>query len=93
MLKVADRMAKEHGWSLNSLQSPASVHLCCTVQTVGHEAKFLADLKESLDFSKAAVKAGDKDDGSAAVYGMASSMPAGPVKQLLYAYTDVKYKV
>jgi len=69
------------------------VHLCCTVQTVGHEAKFLANLQESLDFAKAAVKAGDKDDGSAAVYGMASSMPAGPVKQLLYAYTDVKYKV
>ena len=36
---------------------------------------------------------GEQDDGSAAVYGMASSMPAGPVKQLLYAYTDVKFKV
>ena len=30
--------------------------------------------------------------GDAAVYGMAGGMPSGPVKELLYTYTDVKLK-
>ena len=92
VLKVADAMAKK-GWSLNSLQAPASVHLCVTVRTVGHEQRFLDDLQECFASVKAATVAGAKDDGSAAMYGMASSMPGGPVKALMFAYNDVKYIV
>lgn len=92
VLRVADAMAKK-GWSLNSLQHPNAVHLCCTVRTVGHEGKFLKDLEEAT----AAVRAstGDKvdDDSSAAIYGMAGGMPNGPVKELMFTYTDIKLMV
>ena len=40
---VGDAMSKR-GWSLNSLQRPASVHICCTVKHIGNEQKFLDDL-------------------------------------------------
>ena len=33
---VADHMAKK-GWSLNPLQNPACVHICCTLRHVGRE--------------------------------------------------------
>jgi hypothetical protein len=34
-----------------------------------------------------------KSTGNAAVYGMASSLPAGPVNEMLRTYTDVVLKV
>ena len=33
---VADHMAKK-GWSLNPLQNPPCVHICCTLRHVGKE--------------------------------------------------------
>lgn len=35
------------GWSLNALQSPACLHICCTVAHIGHHDEFIADLKAS----------------------------------------------
>lgn len=45
--RVGDQMTKK-GWSLNSLQNPDCIHICCTVKTVGNEKKFLTDLKDSV---------------------------------------------
>lgn len=89
VLKVSDTMAKK-GWSLSPLQHPTSVHLCVTVRHVGRAKKFLAELAE-------AVKVVQNDpnsahEGGSAMYGMASSMPAGPVDDILRIYTDVTLK-
>lgn len=35
---------------------------------------------------------GKKSSGNAAIYGMASSLPAGPIKMMLCTYTDVVLK-
>ena len=43
---VGDKMTKK-GWSLNALQSPACLHICCTVAHLGHHDEFIADLKAS----------------------------------------------
>jgi sphinganine-1-phosphate aldolase len=89
---VSDRMTKK-GWSLNTLQNPACVHLCCTVRHVGHEEEFLVDLRDAVLQAKEAVRRGDKASGKAAIYGMASGMPSGPVNELLKCYNDVVLKV
>ncbi|KAJ0408037.1 hypothetical protein P43SY_000241 [Pythium insidiosum] len=90
ILKVSDAMAKK-GWSLNALQHPASVHICVTVRHIGKGKKFLRDLTDAVAIVK-------KDpngalEGGSAIYGMASSMPAGPVDDILRIYTDVTLKV
>ena len=90
---VSDIMSKK-GWALNSLQSPASVHLCCTVKHIGIENQFVDDLRDSVDIVITTMQANaDKGfnpqlEGNAAMYGMASSFPAGPVKELLTTYND-----
>ncbi|CBJ31196.1 Pyridoxal-dependent decarboxylase [Ectocarpus siliculosus] len=85
--KVGDRMS-HRGWSLNALQHPPCLHLCVTMCHVGKAGVFLADLLAST--LEAAAAAGEGDENStAAIYGMASSMPAGPVNVLLRTYTDV----
>lgn len=42
--QVGDLMGKK-GWSLNSLQAPAGIHLCVTLRHVGKAQGFLADLR------------------------------------------------
>jgi sphinganine-1-phosphate aldolase len=42
---VGDLMTKR-GWSLNSLQSPAGLHLCVTLRHVGRHERFLKDIRE-----------------------------------------------
>ncbi|KAJ1446813.1 pyridoxal phosphate-dependent transferase [Pelagophyceae sp. CCMP2097] len=88
--EVNDDMV-HRGWTLNGLQSPASVHLCCTLQTLGHEQRFLDDLKMAV--AKVVAAGGGASAGSAAIYGMASSMPAGPVEDVLMMYTDITLAV
>ena len=83
---LSEKMHKK-GWTLNALQNPPSVHICVTLRTVEGNAtdRFITDLtectKECLD------NPGDEEKG-AAVYGMASAMPAGPVTKMLSTYTD-----
>ena len=81
------------GWALNSLQKPAGLHLCVTLRHVGKEEQFLADLKKSVEEVKYDLSRGMKSSGTAGVYGMASSLPAGPVKDMLSVYTDTVLKV
>ena len=84
---IGDAMS-QRGWSLNTLQHPASLHLCCTCLHVGNEALFLKNLQDALD-EVAKIPADAKKEGKAAVYGMASSLPEGPVNELLKVYNDV----
>ncbi|TMW56404.1 hypothetical protein Poli38472_006414 [Pythium oligandrum] len=90
ILKVSDEMAKK-GWSLNALQHPASVHMCVTVRQIGKAKKFLSDLETSVKTVKS--DPNGALEGGSAIYGMASSMPAGPVDDILRIYTDVTLKV
>jgi glutamate/tyrosine decarboxylase-like PLP-dependent enzyme len=90
ILKVSDAMAKK-GWSLNALQHPASVHMCVTVRHIGKANKFIKELKEAVEIVQK--DPNGKLNGGSAIYGMASSMPAGPVDEILRIYTDITLKV
>ena len=79
---------QKRGWALNTLQHPASLHLCCTVCNLNNEDTFLKDLQESVN-EVAALPEDAKKEGKAAIYGMASSLPAGPLNELLKVYNDV----
>lgn len=85
---VGDYLSKK-GWMLNTLQHPSSIHLCCTLQHVGAEDRFIKDLTDAV----AKAKEADGMVGNAAIYGMASSLPAGPVDEMLRLFNDVVYKV
>lgn len=87
--KVGDCMSKR-GWSLNALQKPACLHICCTVTHVGKTDEFIKDLKDSVQevLSNPGMKG-----GNAAIYGMTSALPSGPVNELLKVYNDVVLKV
>jgi hypothetical protein len=64
------------------------MHLCCTVRHVGREQDFLADLKLAVE-EVTSRPSMNKKEGKAAIYGMASSMPAGPINEILKVYNDV----
>lgn len=84
---VAEGMKKK-GWSLNSLQNPASIHICVTVLTKKEE--FILDLKLVVaDLADKGSHNKGEEGGVAAIYGMAGSLPSGPVKEILNAYLDV----
>lgn len=85
--QVAEFM-NSRGWNLNSLQNPASIHLCVTLNTVGHEERFITDLKNTVD-DLLANPPQNREGSSAAIYGATGSMPPGPVNELLKVYTDV----
>lgn len=83
---IADIM-KTKGWELSSLQSPASVHLCITLPIVPHADLFVRDLKAAV--AQVAAEPNNNDQGTAGIYGMAGSIPKGPVNDLLKAFLDV----
>lgn len=91
--RVNDAMI-EKGWSLNALQKPASLHLCVTLRTVPKVDQFLRDLRACVDtlMSETKDKQHTHDDGTAAMYGKAGALPAGPLNAVLTAYMDAKYK-
>lgn len=89
-LKVGDAMTKR-GWSLNSLQHPTCVHMCVTVCHIGKATKFLGELEEAVNEVKKDKNPSAVDGNS--IYGMAPSLPAGPVDDLLRIYTDITLKV
>ena len=85
------------GWSVNSLQRPASAHLCVTYrQTLdGVKERFIDDLKKCVKL----VLEDDKgknvvpEDGKAPIYGTIASLPPGPVNDLICTYMDVVLEV
>lgn len=84
--RVGGKMAKR-GWDLNSLQNPPCLHLCVTMNTIPHVQDFIDDLRDSVQEVRKEGPAAKKS-GSAAIYGMAGSFPAGPVDELLKCFTD-----
>jgi len=85
---------RKRGWNLNALQFPSAVHICVTYLHTqsGVADKFINDVKEitatCLEDPKAC------DSGSAAVYGMAQSLPdRSIVDQITRAYLDSLYAI
>ena len=87
---VGDGMSKK-GWSLNLLQKPASIHLCVTVKGVGKSDLFISELKEVISELKSS--GSSTTGGTAAIYGMASTLPDGPIDEMMKSYQDVVYMV
>jgi sphinganine-1-phosphate aldolase len=89
--QVTENMG-HRGWSLNGLQLPAAVHIAVTLRHTlpGVADRFLADLAESVGEVRANPGV---STGMAPVYGMAGSLPAGVVHQLLAGYLDLLFEV
>lgn len=88
--RVSDAMS-HRGWELNALQSPACLHVCVTLSFVTAVDTFLKELREAV----AEVRkegAGAKKSGDAAIYGMAGSLPAGPVNEMFRCFIDLALK-
>ena len=80
------------GWSLNGLQRPAAVHIAVTLRHTqpGVADRFLTDLAESVEEVRANPGV---STGMAPVYGMAASLPAEVVRQVLNGYLDLLFEV
>lgn len=80
-----------HGWSLNGLQDPPSIHLCTTLRHTqpGVVERFLGDLGAAV----AEVRGNPQAGGSMApIYGMATMAEMhGAVEDLLEAYVDMLF--
>jgi sphinganine-1-phosphate aldolase len=89
--RVLDVMG-HHGWSLNGLQDPASIHLCITLRHTqpGVVDRFLADLAVAVDEVRADPQAGGS---MAPIYGMATMAEMqGTVEELLEGYVDLLFE-
>jgi len=88
--KISDAM-KKRDWNLNTLQSPPSIHICCTFMHRDAATKFLDDLRSAVqevhDFP-------DKyKSGTAALYGMAGSLPDSTLTvELAKGFLDLLFK-
>jgi sphinganine-1-phosphate aldolase len=89
--QVMENMGRR-GWSLNGLQRPAAVHIAVTLRhTAGGVAdRFLADLAQSVQEVRSNPGV---STGMAPVYGMAATLPAEVVRQLLAGYLDMLFEV
>jgi len=89
--QVMENMS-HRGWSLNGLQLPPAVHLAVTLRHTlpGVAGRFLADLAGSVEEVRANPGI---SSGMAPIYGMAASLPAAVVHQLLAGYLDMLYEV
>lgn len=94
--RISDLMQGK-GWSLNSLQNPASIHLCVTLPVAPYAHNFVNDLKEVVgqlrqEEAEHSIMDGSSKptkQGTAGIYGMSGSLPEGPVNDLLKAFVDV----
>jgi glutamate/tyrosine decarboxylase-like PLP-dependent enzyme len=89
--RVLDVMG-HHGWSLNGLQDPPSVHLCVTLRHTqpGVVERFLDDLARAVDTVRTDPHAGGS---MAPIYGMATMADMqGTVEQLLEGYVDLLFE-
>ena len=100
--ELSDKMGKRK-WSINSLQKPASSHICVTYRQCaeGVAEKFIAELRECVDEILKAKERGagksvspkETSGGSAPIYGSIASLPPGPVNQMICSYMDVVLEV
>ena len=89
--QVMENMS-HRGWSLNGLQRPAAVHIAVTLRHTlpGVADRFLADLAGSVEEVRSHPGV---STGMAPVYGMAATLPAEVVRQLLTGYLDMLFEV
>ena len=85
--RILDVMG-ETDWGLVSLQSPASIHICVTLNVAPKAKDFLQDLRKAVDTVRAEGM-GTRKKGTAGIYGMADSLPKGPVQHILNVFTDM----
>jgi len=101
---IGDIMTKKYNWNLNSLQYPSCMHICVTLLHIGKADMFLNDLKSSVDIVVKKKNEEENDGnnnktkkessgGNSAFYGMAATLPPGPVEDILKIYTDYSLKV
>jgi len=82
----------ELGWNLNSLQYPASVHICVTLVHTQHGVadRFISDVTKSVREIMKRPQA--KTTGAGAMYGMAAGVPdRSVIGDLTMAYLDAFY--
>jgi sphinganine-1-phosphate aldolase len=65
---------KEKGWNLNTMQNPASVHICVTYANAAKAGEFVADLAAAVEEVRTAPP-GRFKGGSGAIYGLAATVP------------------
>jgi len=89
--QVMENMS-HRGWSLNGLQRPPAVHIAVTLRHTlpGVADRFLTDLADSVEEVRANPGV---STGMAPIYGMAASLPAEVVHQLLTGYLDMLFEV
>jgi sphinganine-1-phosphate aldolase len=89
--QVMENMSRR-GWSLNGLQRPAAVHIAVTLRHTlpGVADRFLADLAGSVEEVRANPGV---STGMAPIYGMAATLPAEVVRELLTGYLDLLFEV
>jgi glutamate/tyrosine decarboxylase-like PLP-dependent enzyme len=89
--QVMENMGRR-GWSLNGLQRPAAVHIAVTLRHTlpGVADRFLGDLADSVQEVRSNPGV---SSGMAPVYGMAHTLPAQVVRQLLTGYLDMLFEV
>ena len=89
--QVMENMSRR-GWSLNGLQRPAAVHIAVTLRHTlpGVADRFLTDLAGSVQEVRANPGV---STGMAPVYGMAATLPAEAVRELLTGYLDLLFEV
>ena len=86
--RVLDEMS-HRGWSLNGLQRPPALHICCTRRHAepGVAERFLADLAAA---TAAAREQPQAEGGLAPIYGMAAQLPdRTTVSAMLRAFVDM----
>ena len=85
---------KKRGWALNALQFPSCIHLCVTMVHTkdGVAERFVSDVRE---IAAKILAAPDKYvGGSAAIYGMAQSIPdRSIIDEMTWLYLDTLYAV
>jgi len=87
IFKVGEAMG-HHGWNLNTLQHPSSIHICCTYLHKDCADKFVSDLEKSVQ--EARDHPNNFKNGSAAIYGLAESLPdTSVVTDLAKGFLDV----
>ena len=82
----------QHGWNLNGLILPPSLHLCVTQRHTqpGVKERFIEDLKAAVEYVKQNPQA---PEGLGPIYGMASTVEMrGMVKEVLGWVMDLLYK-
>jgi sphinganine-1-phosphate aldolase len=89
--QVMENMS-HRGWSLNGLQRPAAVHIAVTLRHTlpGVADRFLDDLAGSVQEVRSNPGV---STGMAPVYGMAATLPAEMVRELLTGYLDMLFEV